>query len=141
MIEGLDGLMNKLSKIQSEEAIIQGLSKAAAAVEKTARQLSPVDDGSLRASITHEVDAAALSASIGTPLSYAPYVEFGTGIHSSEGTGRQEPWTYQDEEGEWHTTAGQHPQPFLYPSLVKNENKIKKEISDAIRKEMRGGKP
>lgn len=40
--------------------------------------LAPVDTGNLRNSLTSEVDSADKSVIIGTPVEYAPFVEYGT---------------------------------------------------------------
>ena len=58
---------------------------------------------------------------VGTNVEYAPYVEYGTGVFNP---GRLTPWSYQDASGEWHTTTGQKPQPFLVPALDSNRDKI-----------------
>lgn len=56
------------------------LAKKAARVETRAKQLCAVDTGRLRNSIffTLDKDGRGLYADIGTNVSYAPYVEFGT---------------------------------------------------------------
>jgi HK97 gp10 family phage protein len=59
-----------------EEAIQQGLLMCAVTCEGHAVGAAPVDTGRLRASITHEV--AGHTATIGTSVEYAPYVELGT---------------------------------------------------------------
>lgn len=96
--------------------------------------MCPVRDGQLRQSITHEVFPQ--YGVVGTNVEYAPYVEIGTGLFSSLGTGRQTPWTYQDAEGNWYTTVGQHPQPFLRPALTNNKKEIQEEIKKAVREEI-----
>jgi hypothetical protein len=55
-------------------------------------------------------------------------VEIGTGIHSSEGTGREDvPWRYKDEKtGQWYTTYGQESKPFLQPAVEENKQEIMK---------------
>lgn len=102
-------------------------------VENDAKKKCPVDKGQLRNSITHEVEGT--EAVVGTNTEYAPYVEIGTGIFSSEGTGRQDKWSYQDAEGHWHSTVGQKPQPFLNPALDEN----RKEIIQLFREELKKG--
>lgn len=47
-------------------------------IERTAKQLCPVDTGRLRASIRYVLDEAAKAAVVGTDVTYAPYVELGT---------------------------------------------------------------
>lgn len=130
---GLDKLFDRLDKVENSANIIQGLQRASIRVETEAKENAPVDDGTLRASITHEIDPAALVAEVGTNVEYAPYVEFGTGIFAANGDGRKTPWTYQDAEGKWITTAGQHPQPFLVPALERNIEKIKADIANAMK--------
>lgn len=105
-----------------DDAIQRALTKSALLVEADAKLNCPVDTGILRSSITHQVYADA--AEIGTNMSYGPYVEFGTGLFAAAGDGRKTPWSYQDANGKWHTTIGQHPQPFLLPALNDNREKI-----------------
>lgn len=102
-------------------------------VEGDAKNLCPVDDGVLRNSITYEVDDEKQECSIGTNLEYAPYVHQGTGIYATNGDGRKTPWSYQDDEGNWHTTIGQKPQPFLTPALDQNREKIMELLRKTIR--------
>lgn len=61
-----------------ESAIGVALEKIGFLAENYAAKKCPVDTGNLRASITHEVDAADDAVYIGTNVEYAPYVELGT---------------------------------------------------------------
>ena len=110
------------------DKVSQALEKAAQIVENDAKRKCPVDDGVLRASITHEVEAN--KAVIGTNVEYAPYVHEGTGIYAKDGNGRQEPWSYKDAKGEWHTTKGQKPNPFLQEAFDENADAIKECFKD-----------
>lgn len=105
-------------------ALYQALEKAALIVLSDAKEKCPVDDGQLRNSIEYQIEKGEgeVAAYIGTNVEYAPYVEKGTGIYSPEG--RQTPWHYQDTKGNWHTTRGQKPQPFLQPAIDNNRDKI-----------------
>jgi len=49
---------------------------ATIAVSNQAKQLSPVDTGALRRSITHQ--SSGLHGEVGTSIEYAPYIEYGT---------------------------------------------------------------
>lgn len=49
-------------------------------VENLAKQLAPVDTGTLRRSIHHEVSAGGLEAEIGTDVEYGPHQEYGTSV-------------------------------------------------------------
>ena len=115
--EGIKQLEQNLPNI-----LEKALEKACLIVENSAKQNCPVDDGQLRQSITHTVEGT--RAEVGTSVEYAPYVEVGTGIYSTEGNGRQTPWSYQDAEGEWHTTKGMNAQPFLKPALEENKGRV-----------------
>jgi len=76
-----------------------GLVKATLLVERTAKELVPVDTGTLKRSITHEFHSKT-HATVGSNVEYAPFVELGTS----------------------RMTA----QPFLRPALHMNLKAIKK---------------
>lgn len=114
-----------------DDAVAAALERVGSAAEGFAADLAPVDSGRLRNSITHKVDDN--SVTVGSPLEYAAYVEFGTGKYASGG--RNTPWVYKDDKGNWHYTHGQRAQPFLKPAL---QNNIK--TYQAIIKDELGGK-
>ena len=117
-------VQNNLKEFQKElpNLFEKALQKACLIVENSAKQNCPVDDGQLRQSISHKVNKT--TGEIGSSVQYAPYVEIGTGIYSTEGNGRQTPWVYRDAKGEWHTTKGMKAQPFLKPALELNRSKV-----------------
>lgn len=117
-----------------ERKIYQAIGKACALVERKAKEKAPKDTGALRRSITSEVDNSQgeMVGTIFTPLEYAPYVEFGTGLFA-ETEGRQDvPWSYQDDRGNWHTTSGQRPQPYMRPALEESREDILRIIKEAL---------
>ena len=126
----LEKFISKLNKL-SDQQMEQALNKACILVENQAKENCPVDTGELRMSITHYVEGD--TGVVGTNKQYAPYVEYGTGLFAREGNGRQTPWSYQDAKGEWHSTKGQKPQPFLEPALLDNEKNIIKIFDEAIK--------
>lgn len=130
--EGLDGILSKLKKISSEANIEGALGTACALVERSAKQKAPKDNGELRRSITSKVEDN--KGIVFTPLEYAPYVEFGTGLFAESGGRMDVPWHYQDEEGEWHSTSGQKPQPFMRPALEENKALIKQILMEELTK-------
>lgn len=131
--EGLNEILGKLDKIASEDNINSALGTCCALVERSAKQLAPKDNGELRRSISSKVEN--LKGIVFTPLEYAPYVELGTGLFAEAGDGRKDvPWNYQDDEGEWHSTSGQHPQPFMRPALNNNTSMIKQILKEALTK-------
>lgn len=146
--EGFEGILERLDSIAEIETFEAGLKKAVFLVETAAAQKAP--KGELQQSITSKVDG--LTGTVYTPLFYAPYVEYGTGIYATgKGGGRKEvPWVYV--EGSTHSsnskkayteqsakqavailrskgldahyTYGQEPKPFLRPALDENRDKI-----------------
>ena len=121
-IEGLDKLLGKLDTIQKEQCIQRALTKSCLIVEAQAKVNCPVDDGQLRQSIGSEVKGNI--GAIGTNVEYAPYVHQGTGIYAVNGDGRKTRWKFQDAKGEWHSTIGQPPNPFLERALDANREQI-----------------
>ena len=131
-VEGLDILDDLIDMQQIQRAV----GKACALVERTAKQKAPKDTGALRRSITSEVEREGneIVGTVFTPLEYAPYVEFGTGLFAESGGRSDVPWCYQDDKGEWHSTSGQKPQPFMRPALNENREQIKRILKEAIQK-------
>lgn len=84
-MSSIDKLIIKLDKM-SNVSIKEALTKACLIVEDAAKEKAPVNTGALRNSITYEVMGN--EGIVGTNLEYAPYVEFGTGLFSSQGDGR-----------------------------------------------------
>lgn len=114
-------------------AVLRALERCGSQAEGYAKDLVPVDTGRLRNSISHKVDDAEKVVYIGTNVEYAPYVELGTGKYVQGG--RPTPWVYQDDNGNWHWTAGNPAQPFLKPAVADHpqtySNIIKDELENA----------
>lgn len=136
-------------------------------VQSAAMLLCPVHDGELRSSIQMRTENAGdmVVGTAYTNKEYAPYVEFGTGpkgeadhsgispavpvaysqspwwIHESmvdAKTAEEYRWAYIDTpEGRFYRCSGQAAQPFLYPALKDNEERITKSMQTALRKEFR----
>jgi len=69
-----------------------------------------------------------------TDKEYAPYVHQGTGLFAKNGDGRKDvPWHYQDAEGNWHSTSGQKPNPFLERALDENKDKCLDYIKESVK--------
>ena len=151
-IENIDGILERLDGIADETKMKQSIAKACMLLERAAKQNAQglsEGDGTLAGSIASRIDD--LSGVVYTPLFYAPYVEYGTGIEAEGGKGRQDvPWVYVKGSGkeggsqrsyteqearqtvamlrekglEAHMTYGQKPQPFMRPALDDNRQKI-----------------
>ena len=133
-IEGLENLINKLDDIEKAEYIQRALTKSCLMVEAQAKVNCPVDDGQLRQSISSEIEGNI--GVIGTNVEYAPYVHQGTGIYAVNGDGRKTRWKYQDAKGEWHSTIGQQPNPFLERALDANREEIIDTFKEEIKREV-----
>lgn len=128
--EGLEEILENLDGMVDTQNMNQALGKACALVERAAKEKAPKDNGELRRSITSEINGN--EGIVFTPLEYAPYVEYGTGLFAENGGRLDVPWCYQDDKGEWHSTSGQKPQPFLRPALDENREQVIKIIKEGL---------
>ena len=111
-----------------------GMQSALLMVEASAKSRAPVDSGELKDKIDNEIQGSGneIIGQVGSPLKYAPYVEFGTGEFAENGMGRKGGWSFKDEEGKWVHTKGQEPQPFLRPAFRANKNNIVRILGEAF---------
>lgn len=132
--EGLDEVLAAIDNLEKLEKLESALGKACALVEASAKQKAPKGTGELRRSITSKVENRGdeLVGVVFTPLEYAPYVEYGTGLFAEEGGRQDVPWHYQDDEGEWHTTSGMRPQPYMRPALYENREQIIRILKEGV---------
>jgi HK97 gp10 family phage protein len=117
------------------KTIEDALKKACLLVEREAKQTAPKVNGELRRSITSKVEG--FTGMVYSPLFYAPYVEYGTGIFSDHPMGGRKdvPWIYFDEkEQEYFATKGQKPQPYMRPALDNNREKIIEILGEGLKK-------
>ena len=140
---------------------------SAKTVQKEAKLLCPSNDGELRQSIQTTVQKTEEKTMgiIYTNKSYAGYVELGTGPKGEAGHSgispmvspayTQEPWWIHESQidqkaaekyhwsfidtpdGRFYKCEGQAAQPFLYPALKNNEERVTKNISNYIAREIR----
>lgn len=114
-----------------QELIKEALEKSLQTIENQAKRECPVDDGQLRASITHKTDQ--FKGVVGTNTEYAAYVHEGTGIFVSGG--RTTPWTYKSADGKFHRTSGQKGKPFLKDALESEKTKVEQIFKDVCKVE------
>lgn len=131
-IEGLEAMFDLVDGVTDPAKVQAALGKCCAVVERAARQNAHAirDTGALSRSISSRVEGN--EGIVFTPLEYAPYVEFGTGLFAENGGRTDVPWHYQDDEGNWHTTSGQKPQPFMRPALNDNRTQILNILQEAL---------
>lgn len=133
-IQNIDEVIKSIIDNMTDNGLEDALGVACALVERSAKQKAPKDTGALRRSITSRIERTfdEVAGIVFTPLEYAPYVEYGTGLFAEEGGRKDVPWNYQDDKGNWHSTSGQHPQPFMRPALEENREEILRIIGEGI---------
>ena len=129
--DGLNEVLKMLDKPVDPQRLEQALTRACLIVERAAKEKAPKDTGELQRSITSTViDGEGI---VYTPLEYAPYVEYGTGLFAEEGGRSDVPWYYYDEKtGELIRTSGQKPQPFMRPALDENREEIIRVLREGL---------
>lgn len=153
-LEGLDDVLDAID-IVDEAKLKRALGQACALVERSAKQNAPIGSGELRRSITSTIEGSGVEMAgvIYTPLEYAPYVEYGTGLFAEGGNGRKDvPWYipigndfteadaqkyhYPIIEGangqKFARTYGSHPHPFMRPALNENRAEILRLLKEAL---------
>ena len=68
---------------------------------------------------------------VSTNSEYGVYVECGTGIYYPGG--RQTPWVYQDEKGDWHLTHGQRAKPYIKPAVADHSAQYNRIIEQELK--------
>lgn len=101
---------------------------AVSAAKQNIEEAGRISTGTMIGDVNHQVDGDACH--VGTNVRYAIYNEMGTGIYI--GGGRNTPWSYQDENGDWHRTSGMPPIHFLKNAIANNIDVFKKIIKDIL---------
>ena len=166
-VEGLDGILAEIEKLGDPKKVKSAMGKCCGLVERTAKQKAGgagiKDTGTLANSIKSKVvvEGGEIKGVVFTPLEYAPYVEYGTGIYAEEG-GRSGYWVFvkdgtskknDDKEAKTYTlgeakkimaylrskdleayyTNGRKATPFLRPAVEENREKISDILKESIR--------
>ncbi|WP_404989285.1 HK97-gp10 family putative phage morphogenesis protein [Clostridium culturomicium] len=149
-INGINELMNKLRSLGGDVDLVmkESIERQAKFIQGEARDLCPVDFGALRGSIRTEVKQASgvVTGKVFTNMEYAPYVEFGTGqVGENTPVADKYPGDISYKKDKWlvvipdvgpRWVSGQAAQPFLYPALKNNEEKILENIKTDFQKEI-----
>lgn len=134
-IDGMKRLNQRLQELANGDSVKRAMGKCVAQVERTSKENCPVQTGELKRSISSRVtqEPNLVQGVVYTNKEYAPYVHQGTGLFAVNGDGRKDvPWHYQDEEGNWHSTSGQRPNPFLEKALDENKEQCLEYIKESI---------
>mgnify|MGYP003082177501 FL=1 len=129
-------------------------------VQADAKLRAPANEGELRNSIKTRVkmDGDKVIGEVYTNLNYAPYVELGTGPKGQASHAgispdvnvsyRSTPWFVHEDQidvgpyhfqkmGEFYKIYGQPAQPYLYPALKENHDRISNNISKYVSRKIR----
>ncbi len=134
--------------------VLKAVDKACVVLESATKEECPVDQGILRASLTHsaKLEKDKITGTVGSPLEIAPYVHQGTGLYAKDGKGRKTPWVYikgshsskkskkvytlseakrvvaflRKKGFKAYVTQGQKPNPFLDRAKLKVKTRIEK---------------
>lgn len=104
----------------AERATARALEIIGGKAETYAKGLCPVDTGRLRNSITHTTQGGNVAV-IGSNVTYAPYVELGTGRNYSP----PPEWIENNAPRGHGTSGGQKPQPYLRPAILEHKDEYK----------------
>ncbi len=151
-INGIDSLMKKLNALGGNvnKVLEISISKQIKLIQGEAKDLCPVDTGDLRKSIFTDVNVSSskVTGKVFTNNEYAGYVEFGTGRvgettpvadkYPGELAYKQDKWLANIPDVGLRYVAGQPAQPYMYPAIKNNEDKvlgnIKLDLKEAIEK-------
>lgn len=117
-------LKQMATKSVVDDAVLAGLRNGGRIVQASAKRLCPVKTGQLRNSITVTDIPDEVGVEVGSNVEYAAYVEYGTGQQGDPSVPHREDWN------------GMPPQPYLYPALDANKERIANEVKKAIRRVM-----
>ena len=133
-IEGLEKFTQLIENMANTKALEKAMGKACAIIERDAIKKAPKGAGDLRRSIQSKVenDGHEVIGIVFSPLEYAPYVEYGTGLFAESGGRTDVPWVYCDDEGNFHSTSGMKPHPYMRPALNENRETILEIIKEGM---------
>lgn len=130
-ILGIGRLQRKFDSLvrETDTELVSTMNKGAGVVLGTAKSIVAVDKGTLRSSLhiipaNHPVEGSVTSG-VATSVEHAPYVEFGTGTRGGSEAASKLGVTFGDK-------PGQEAQPFLYPALQQNKDKISGLVSQVV---------
>ncbi|WP_075841720.1 HK97-gp10 family putative phage morphogenesis protein [Clostridium perfringens] len=148
-INGVESLLSKLDRLgaNSEEVLYKSLQKQGELVKGQAKELCPKDTGDLKKSIRKSTKRykGKIVARVYTNSDHAAYVEFGTG-KAGERTNKNNNVNVAYKQDKWRVNIpnvgnrwieGQPAQPYLYPALKNNEDRIMKNIKEDLKKAIR----
>ncbi|HFU3982934.1 TPA: HK97-gp10 family putative phage morphogenesis protein [Streptococcus suis] len=159
---GADELIDKLRRLSSQrqtEIMAKAIHNAAKnVVQADAKLRAPVNDGDLRTGIKVRMSKSGNPrAEVVSTSDHGAYVEFGTGPKGAANHAgispnvsvsyRSAPWYVHESQidvgpyrfqkiGEFYKMFGQVAQPYLYPALKDNEERVTKNINRYVKRKL-----
>ncbi len=141
-LKGLDAIIEKMERLGGEELVEKGLQRTANVVQAQAKLLAPVappqyGGGDLRDSINVS-DVKDREVEVFTNSDHAIFNEFGTGTKGDPAVPHtsKEQWTYKGTDGQFYTTHGMEPRPFMRPAADKGRQLIGEVFDEVYREEL-----
>lgn len=137
-LEGLDDIIGRMEDLGGEELVNKALGRTADLVQGEAKLLAPVAEtagGDLRDSIKVS-DVKDRQAEVYTASDHAVFNEFGTGTKGDPAVPHttKESWVYMGADGQFRTSHGMSPRPFMRPAAEKGRQLIG-DVFDEVYKE------
>lgn len=134
--EGLEELLNRLERMgrNTEPVLERALERGAKRLQAEIKPIVPVDEGTLRNSITVE-KSDRLAYAVGTNLDYSIYVEYGTGKLGDPAVPHtdKERWVYfSDKLGRFVATSGQPARHFMHRGFMAGKDAAVKEVQREV---------
>jgi len=131
-VKGFKELTAKIAALgkQGEQMVKDEIEGAGREIELKAKQLAPVDLGTLRQRINYASIDGGLGASISANASYSAYQEFGTGGLVNVPEEMRELAEYYKGKGVRQINL--RPQPFLYPAYVEGRKNLIEQLKKGL---------
>lgn len=146
-VKGLDRLLHGFERLgrsdEAEKTVEKSLHEAAIGTQAKAKEDCPADTGQLRGSILLRKIKGGYR--VGAYVKHGVYVEFGTGTLGNPSVPHttKKYWRYKDDKGNWHTSHGMKPRPFLQPAFNEYKAKlpeiVKIKLARSLKEAMRNG--
>ena len=136
-LQGLDKIIGKMEALGGEALVEKGLTKTASAVQEQAKLLVPVDTGDLHDSIKVS-DVKDRHIEVFTNSDHAIFNEYGTGTKGDPAVPHttKEKWVYMGTDGNFYTSHGMSPRPFMRPAAEFGRENIEFIFEDVYEKEL-----
>lgn len=133
-IEGLGDILGNIGEMAAkvDRAVQNGVQKGGKVIQGMCKAECPVDTGNLQTSIVEQTSGGGgqYTSEVGPTADYGIYVEMGTGIYAG---GRQTPWTYKGSDGNFYTTRGQKPKPYMEPGFEAGKDEAAEILAAEVR--------